>query len=125
MRPPGPRVRRQGGVGRCRRSGPAPPLHGRSQMAGASNNLAAQMRLGPAAGYATAENSSATLLQRAWTESRQRRAALPRGPPPPPPPSLQICLCPPELALALSAAAPPPPRASRAPSLLAPLGLCR
>ncbi|MDT5048836.1 MAG: hypothetical protein QOG75_4730 [Mycobacterium sp.] len=28
------------------------------------------MRLGPAAGYATAENSGATLLQRAWIESR-------------------------------------------------------
>ena len=34
-----------------------------------------RMRLGPppAAGYATAEDSSATLLQRGWSESRQRR----------------------------------------------------
>ena len=45
-----------------------------------SADLAAQVRLGPppAAGYATAEDSSATLLQRAWTESRQRRVVFSR-----------------------------------------------
>ena len=43
------------------------------------------MRLGPppAAGYATAENSSATLLQRAWTESHQRWIVFSRDRRPP------------------------------------------